>query len=250
MSYDAYKLMSAEDAGFYGSPTRDEDDDRHPLDELICIRTGISADQREPWLAARREYVCSSEVAAMLGEAPFKDATRGRVLLEKAGLGDPWEGSEQTQLGLDLEPAIARAAARRWGWKLFRCAELIVDSECHALAATPDYLVEGPWGLGCVQVKLTTCQAAEDCKPKKDGSPSTAAYAGGAPLYHQLQQQAELACLGLKWSALLVLHACAPSFKLRAYALQRHDDAIARIRREAVLLMDEVRAVRNGRIAV
>jgi hypothetical protein len=223
---------------------------RELAEEAITgIRTGISSDGREAWLAARKQYVCGSEVAAMLNESPYADATRGSVVMGKAGLADPWVGSEQADIGLDLEPAIARIAERRWGWRLVRVAELIVDAECPQLAATPDYLVITPWGVGSVQIKMTTCQAQEDCKPRKGGLPSTAAYANGAPLQHQLQQQAEMACLGLEWSTLLVLHTAAPTFKVRAYPVRRHEGCIARLRGEAAALMADVKALLDGKVA-
>lgn len=212
------------------------------------IRTGLTSDNRDEWLAARRNYLCSSEVAGALGQAEW--LTRAQVVMNKAGFGDEWSGNEQTEMGNELEPAIARIAERRWGWRMTRWAELVVDAHCPYLAATPDYLVATPWGNGCVQIKLTTCQAQEDCRPRKNGEPSTAAYAGGPPIYHQLQQTAELAVMGLEWSALLVLHTCAPHFKLRAYALRRNELAIAKIRRTAEEVMLEVEALKAGRLAV
>lgn len=202
---------------------------------------------RDAWLAARMDRVCGSEAPALLGESSYM--TREQLRMCKAGLVDEWQGSEQTDLGLDLEPAIAAAATRKWGWKMERCGLLIQDPHCPALAATPDYFVETPWGRAVCQIKLTTCQAAEDCKPRKSGEPSTARYAHGAPLDFQIQITAELAAVGLEWGCLLVLHACAPTFKLRAYPVQRNDGVVSRIRREAVLLMDEVRALRAGRVA-
>lgn len=170
--------------------------------------------------------------------------TREDLLLEKAGLKPAWEGSEQTDLGLDLEPAIAKAASRKWGWHLEAHGALKVDPWCQYLASTPDYIAITPWGDAVVQIKLTTCQPTEDCKPRKNGEPSTARYAAGAPLDYQLQVQAELACTGLEWGCLLVLHACAPHFKLRAYPVRRHEGAIARIRTEAAVFMGDVHATK------
>lgn len=202
----------------------------------------ISSADRERWLAERRKYLCASEASVALRESSYM--TREDLILEKAGLQPAWAGSEQTDLGLDLEPAIAKAATRKWGWQLEACGALIADPLCASLAATPDYFVETPWGRGVVQIKLTTCQPTEDCKPRKNGEPSTARYANGAPLDYQLQVQAELAVTGLEWGALLVLHTCAPHFKLRAYSVRRHEGAIARIRAEADAFMREVHQLR------
>jgi putative phage-type endonuclease len=206
--------------------------------------TPISADDREAWLEARKRYVTGSDIAALLGESKYK--TRGQLLMEKAGLADEWKGSEQTDIGLDLEPAIAQIAARRWGWKLERVAQLIVDPECSFHASTPDYVVTSPFGHALVQIKMTTAQAQEDCKPRKNGAPSEAAFANGVPLYHQLQLQSEMACTGLSWGAVLVLHTSAPNFKLRAYPVRRHEAVIARIRNEVKDFMAELEMLKAG----
>lgn len=205
-----------------------------------------SSSDRAAWLAARRGYLCASEVSVALRESSYM--TREQLVLEKAGLAPAWAGSEQSDLGLDMEPAIAAAAHRKWGWTMEACGRLLVDAQCQHLAGTPDYFVHTPWGTGVCQVKMTTCQAAEDCRPRKGGEPSTARYAGGAPLDHQLQVTAELSCTGLEWGTLLVLHTCAPSFKLRAYPVRRNERAIARIRQEAVAFMSEVNALRANNL--
>jgi hypothetical protein len=110
-------------------------------------------------------------------------------------------------------------------------------------------LLRAPWGLTVVQTKDTTAAAQEDCRPRRDGSPSEAAYASGPPLYYTLQVQAELACMGLEWGALLVLHAAQGAKKLRAYPVRRHDGAIKRIRDEAVLTMLDVERLKQGKVA-
>lgn len=257
-------MDSADDAGFYRFDESGDDSASSTLsaaeqrayarelakEAITGVRTGISSDNREAWLAARKQYVCGSEVAAMLVESPYADATRGSVVMEKCGLADPFIGTEQTKLGNYLEPAVAEFATREWGWILIRCGELIADSECPYLAATPDYLVLTPWGVASVQIKCTVAMAQEDCKPRKNGEPSTASYAQGAPLHHQLQQQAELACLGLEWSTLLVLHAAGAGMKVRSYPVRRHEGVIARIRSEAAALMGEVKAVLEGQVKV
>jgi hypothetical protein len=256
-------MDSADDNGFYRFNESGDDDagttlsaaeqraaDRELAEAAITgLRTGISADNRDAWLAARRQYVCGSEVSAMLGESPYADATRGSVVMAKAGLADPWASSEQAKLGNYLEPAVAAFVSKEWGWRLVRCAELIVDRECAFLSATPDYLMLTPWGVANCQIKTTVAMAQDDCKPRKGGLPSTAAYANGAPLHHQLQQMAELACLGLEWSTLLVLHASGAGMKVRSYPVRRHDGVIARIRAEAAALIGDVKALLDGKVA-
>lgn len=223
------------------------------------IRTGITHGSPE-WFAARREFIGGSEVSDVMGygyiderkhrtEAEQKAArveARNLVLMRKAGLAEEWEGNETSKVGQDFEPGFVNMAKRKWGWTLIPYGELVYDRVCSRLACTPDFYVDAPWGRGLVQTKMTTAQAQEDCKPKKDGTPSAATYADGPPLRYTLQKQAELACTGLEWNCLLVLHCAGGEFKLRPYVIQRHPGAIARIRAEVNRAWDDVEKLRRG----
>lgn len=181
---------------------------------------------------------------------------RGQLVMLKAGLATPFAGNESTRIGQIMERVLFAPLTRELlsddgfpllGWTLEPFGMLVEDAECSSLAATPDFLVHTPWGTGVVQTKDTTAQAQEDCKAtRKDGKPSEAAYAQGAPLYYELQLQAELACTGLEWGCLLVLHAAGGGKKLRPYASRRHEGVIARLRSEAVSLMVDVERLRRG----
>lgn len=197
---------------------------------------------RGAWLAARRELVTASDVAALLGESPYK--TREQLRMEKAGLAEEWAGDEQTELALALEPYVMAMARERWGWKICPVGRLFNDASEPRLGATPDGSMDTPWGDANVQIKVTSAKPTEMCKPRKDGSPSTAAFAAGAPLHYQLQVQAEMAVMGVAHSSLLVLHT--GPLALRAYYVPRHDGVIARIRREVVVFWSEVEALRRG----
>jgi hypothetical protein len=203
---------------------------------------------REAWLAARMRYVCGSEVSAMM-DVSRGDYDRAALVMAKAGLSDPWKGNETSRHGQYLEvDYYPRAARGEFGWALEHHGMLVEDSECCALASTPDYTMQTPYGLAVIQAKFTTAQAAEDCKPRKDGSPSEAAYAHGLPIYYALQLQAEMACLGAQMGALLVLHASGGALKLRSYPCMRHEGAIARIREEAPKVLADARALKAGSI--
>jgi putative phage-type endonuclease len=67
------------------------------------------------WLAVRRTGICSSDVAAMLGESPFK--TPFALYQEKIGEWEPDDLSdnEAVQVGLDLEEYCGRKFAERTG---------------------------------------------------------------------------------------------------------------------------------------
>lgn len=206
------------------------------------IRTGIYSADRGPWLDARTRYLTASDAAVALEVSRYR--TRATLVDEKAGIvPSTFESNEQMEIGLLMEPTIARIAVARWGWDLLLCGELIVDSACQTLASTPDYLMDTPWGLAVVQVKTTTAKAQEDINPVlKDGSPSTAMFAKGPPLDFILQVQAEMACCDARLGCLLVGHFCAPGFKVRAYPMIRNELAIAKIRQESVAFMRDVNA--------
>jgi hypothetical protein len=209
---------------------------------------------RELWLAARMAYVCGSEVSAMLCEGyaakgDDKAQQRGQLVMLKAGLVAPWVGNESSRIGQLMESHLFVPMAKELlGWTLEPFGKLIEDELCPSLAATPDFMMHTPYGLAIVQTKDTTASAQEDCKARRDGSPSEAAYANGPPLYYALQMQAELACTGLEWGALLVLHSANGGKKLRAYATRRHAGVIARIRAEAPKVMADAMTLKAGQI--
>lgn len=272
MTYDAHKLQSPDQAGYsLDGPEDDEGEayactdcgallDRHTEDAHDCRLRGLttggvvadSTKDRAGWLLARQAYVCGSEVAAMLGEGAGDNNTRAQLVMLKAGLAEPWAGNESSETGRDLEESgfYQLRAKRKWGWNLRPCGLLLRDTVCPQLAATPDFILDTQCGPAVVQAKGSNAQAQEDCKPLKSGAPSTAAYASGPPIYYVLQIQAELACTGLEWGALLVLHAAAGAWKLRAYPVRRHEALIARIRAEAPKVLAEAEALKAGRIAV
>jgi predicted phage-related endonuclease len=202
----------------------------------VGISEVVNQNDRSAWLEARKNYLCSSEVAGALGESEY--VTREQLLLEKAGLADERRGDERMDLSLALEPFVAEQAKLKYGWTLVPHGTLTVDAECPHLAATPDFTMWTPWGDATVQVKVTASKPWDQVK-KHSFAP---------PLMYQLQVQAECAVLGCRHGVLLVLHLLPLS--LRAYYVPRHDKVIGRIRNEAVRFMSEVAAIKEGRIAV
>lgn len=70
----------------------------------------------------RRAGIGSSEIAAIVGVHPYMSALD--VWLSKRGL-DSFVGNERTEEGDELEPAIARVAARRLGIRISKGSTLI-----------------------------------------------------------------------------------------------------------------------------
>lgn len=225
------------------------------------ISTGIKHGSPE-WHAARRELFGASEVADLLRagyidtklhrtdaeQATARETQRSLVIQRKVGVAEDWPGNETTDVGNDFEPGFINHARRRWGMVLVPYGELLIDSECRRLGCTPDFYTDTPWGRALVQCKMTTSQAQEDCKTKKDGSPSEATYASGPPTRYLIQKQGELAVTALGWNALLVMHCAGGAFKGRLYPVQRHEGLIRRIRDEVARAWLEVEALRRGEI--
>lgn len=206
----------------------------------------ISSNDRQAWLEARKRLLTASDAAALLSISPYK--TLAQLRMEKLGLADEWTGDESSDLALALEWPILEIANRKFGWNCVHNTELIVDRECPRLAATPDAMMESPWGLTCVQVKVTRSAAQEDCAPTtKSGKPSTAAYLNGAPIHYQIQVVAEMACTGARHGVLLALHLT--PLKLRAYYVPFHPMLVARIRRETRRFWNEIDQA-TGKVAI
>jgi predicted phage-related endonuclease len=221
----------------------------------------IHQSDRETWLAARNELITASDVASLLGENYAKNDAervqqRSRIIMQKAGLAEGWEGNETTELASELEESVIAIARKRFGIDIRATGVLQRDDVEPRLGATTDsvwqieslLLEEGAWFCP-VNVKVSSCAPPEECKSRKDGTPSQAAFANGVPLYYQLQLQAEMAVTGAHHGCLLVLHHDQANLRLRMYSVPRHDGVIARIRSEVAKAWVEIEALRAGKLA-
>ncbi len=207
---------------------------------------------REAWLAARLGYCTASEIhvasgrheaeCAALRREPYM--TRAQLVDSKRGLFvRESQSNEDTELGLLMEDGLAKLVRKLWGWPVEHHGWLTSDDACPDLAATPDLVMQTPWGPAVVDMKVTVAQAQEDCAPGRGGKPSTARFANGCPEDYATQLQAQMACLGrdYKWGAILALHVGGGRKKLRAYPVRRSEAIIAEIRDVARALMSEAR---------
>lgn len=186
---------------------------------------------RDAWLEARKQYITASDVAALLGENKHK--SREQVIAEKLGLSrdEPdHDARVRMALGTHCEPGIADTAREVFGWDLQKHGVLTADLVEPRLAATPDYFLVSPWGTVNVQIKLTRAYHRG-----KSGW-----CVKGPPLHYQIQVQAEMACMELQHSVLLVCHA--GELSLRSYYVPRHEATIARIRAEVAKAWKEIEA--------
>lgn len=221
------------------------------------MRKIIHSSDREAWLAARDDMFCASEIAQLLGEGYAKTEAekagqRGVCITAKA-LRERFPQEESLQIAGKLESFALGLARELWWPTLTLDGWLYQDASQASLGATPDARVIGECDttLAVVDCKISSTKAQEDIKPKKDGSPSEAAFANGCPLYYAIQLQSQMAVTGAAEGWLVVLHtAYPPGLKLRRYHVPRHEGVIARIRREVHSGWLEVESIRTGKVAV
>lgn len=146
----------------------------------------------EEWLAARRLRVQASEVAAVLGADPYRSTWT--VWSEKRGLVRGPIESEAMEWGHRLEPLVAQAYASRTGAELRDDGRYaIVVHPSAPLGATLDRRIVAPPPPGVLEIKTSSGRRSEEWDE------------GRAPLRHQVQIQAQLACTGLERGVLCVL---------------------------------------------
>jgi putative phage-type endonuclease len=182
---------------------------------------------RDEWLAARQDYITSTEVPALFGASPY--LTPFELYAAKRGtLDKTFESTERMRWGLRLEEAIAHAAAERHGLTGLQSLHLqLAVSGC--LAASGDYLAsDGDILIECKNVDAMQFRRNWDAE---DGVILS------APAHIELQIQTELAC----WDAKRLLLAVLVGGN-ELYTAWREPIApmIERIRREAGLFMARV----------
>lgn len=220
----------------------------------VLMKRLIHSSNRESWLAARDDMFCASEIARLLCEGYAKSeqerANQRSVMITEKALRSRLEPDEHMETANQLESAVLQmAGAKWWPGQLDLDGWLYQSSELSMFGATPDacIMVDGKHSA-VIDLKISASRAQEDCKPKKDGSPSEASYANGCPIYYQIQLQAQMAVTGASEGWLVVLHLqYPPGMKLRRYHVQRHEGVIARIRREVQSAWSDVIAIREGR---
>lgn len=147
---------------------------------------------REAWKADRRSAIGASEWITALGFNPKK--SRFMLAMEKLGRIEPddLDLEEAIQYGHASEPVTLAMFARRTGrsvtpWPQNRFHR---SSERPFLGATPDAIqLNGFRGMGTVQAKNVNAYLLKDWR-------------GAPPLQTQVQIQAEMYVLDLRWSSL------------------------------------------------
>lgn len=150
---------------------------------------------RDRWLAARRERITASDVAAILGEDPYRNALS--VYAEKVGAVDV-EPTDPMLWGLALEDGIGRRYAEVTGRPVVALApyEMAQHPDIPWLSCTPDRWTEG----------TPECQAPEagrgPLQIKAQGIGRAQLWREQPPTTYLIQVQIEMACTGAAWASL------------------------------------------------
>jgi predicted phage-related endonuclease len=154
----------------------------------------IECSDRQTWLAERRKRIQASDASAILGQSAWGSPTS--VYADKTAPALLESSTERQSIGLELEGPIASMYVRKFGGKVhpWKAHTIAVSREFPWLGCTPDLLLEDSTrpGVGLGEIKT----ASEFSRHEWEES---------APLAYQIQVQASLLVLGLKWGAFAVL---------------------------------------------
>jgi putative phage-type endonuclease len=156
---------------------------------------------REQWLAARREIITASDVAAILG---YDDRRTALDVYVNKITGQEIEDSDAMLLGRCLEDGIGRAYAVKTGRPVSEFPEyyMAVHPEIPWLAATPDRETERPTPVRVDDsvVKMSIGESGP-LEIKHAGWMKRRDWEDSAPLFVQIQLQIQIACMSTSWGA-------------------------------------------------
>lgn len=165
----------------------------------------VLASKRDRWLAARREHLTASDVAAVLGEDPRRGALQ--VYLSKVADIEAGETLPMRR-GRRFEAAIGEEYADQTGRIVTRWPEyeLAVHPTVEFLAATPDAVVlatgAAPDPFGKVDLGPAAVSRTRGPLEVKMAIGSASRWKDEPPLGYAVQCQVQMACIGAEWGAL------------------------------------------------
>lgn len=188
----------------------------------------IKIEDREQWLALRKQDVTASVVGALFGAHQYETAYG--LFAEKSGLEVPEFDTSVLRRGRLLEGAVAIAVEEDFPqWRVKKATEYFRDPAAR-IGATPDFFVDGdPRGLGIIQAKTVAPAAykkhwAED-KP---------------PFWITLQAATEMMLTGAPWGAVAALIVDPYRLECKVFEIPKHPGAEARIREAVSQFWDDV----------
>lgn len=207
----------------------------------------ISIENRDQWLALRKQDVTASDVAAICGEDLF-DRTVLSVWAEKTGRVDPQAMTDAMKRGVWGEPAVF--AALEWehpDWEIRR-AKVYLRDPAVRIGATPDgvAVVPGKPGIVVVQCKVVSEHAFRD-KWLADATsdPHDLNAEASAPLGYQLQTITESMLAGAECGVLAALIVGTWKWTLRLFWVDRNPEAEDVIRQKVAGFWNDVAAGRQ-----
>jgi len=159
----------------------------------------IQISSREQWLAARRQDITASVIAAVAGVDPYRSPAS--VYAEKLGLIPPPAENELMRRGRWMEAAAVEALRDTYPTWFFERAGVYLRDPKRRLGCTPDLMVLAPdrAGLGLIQIKTVASRVfREQWRGGADGEDAPLS----APLGYQLQTVMEAKLSGVSWAAL------------------------------------------------
>jgi predicted phage-related endonuclease len=176
-------------------------------------------DDREGWLAERRNFVNASEIAIVCGEAGY--GSLAELYAEKKGLRPPRIDSGILKRGRWGESAVFEALTEeRPEWEIRRAKIHVRDTE-RRLACTPDGFAIAPGyeGIGIVQAKVISRSIFRTrwLDDFDDGLYSTAT----PPISYRMQVLTEEMLNETKWGILAVLINSEFDWTLRLFEIER-----------------------------
>lgn len=109
---------------------------------------------REKWLEMRKMGIGGSEISAIMNENPWSSPLQ--VYLDKLGLSEPIEETDQMLFGRLLEPIVAQTFSERTGLKVKELKFFLTHDHHPFLIANVDRVIDHPeWGRGILECKTT-----------------------------------------------------------------------------------------------
>lgn len=112
----------------------------------------IKRENREEWLALRRQYIGGADAASVVGLNDYQSPYA--LWCEKRGVTPPFEGNLLTEVGTYLEEFIARKFEQETGKKVQNCNFSLINDEYPWAMADVDRMVVGEDSL--LEIKSTS----------------------------------------------------------------------------------------------
>ena len=112
----------------------------------------IKRENREEWLALRRQYIGGADAASVVGLNDYQSPYA--LWCEKRGVTPPFEGNLRTEVGTFLEEFIARKFEQETGKKVQNCNFSLINDEYPWAMADVDRMVVGEDSL--LEIKSTS----------------------------------------------------------------------------------------------